>query len=445
MSRPLSRRRFLKSSAVSAAAAGFYLTGDAQLAYPQERSNNPMNKLNVALIACGGRAEGNLSGVQGENVVALCDPDDARAARSFGRYPNVQKFKDYRQMLDKQRDIEAVVVSTPDHTHAHASITAMRMGKHCYCEKPLTHDVWEARQMREIAAKHKVATQMGNQGTAADGLRQGAEVLRSGAIGNVSEIHLWTNRPIWPQNIIRPTEPEAIPPTLDWDQWLGTAPQRPYSSAYVPFKWRGWWDFGTGALGDMGCHTLNLAFMGLKLVPPTSIEADLATPLNPETGPMGCTITFEIPARENFTPCKLYWYERRMPPNELLNQLGNQKQPGSGCIIVGSKGKMYSPDDYGARWRLLPANEFEGYKPPAPSIPRSPGHHAEWIRACKGGPPAMSNFIDYASTLTELILLGNVAIRSQRKISWDTARMQVTDHPAANQFIRRSYRKGWEL
>jgi len=445
MSRSLNRRRFLQSSAVSAVAAGYYLTGDVRIASAQDRSNNPMNKLNVAMIACGGRAEGNLGGVRGENIVALCDCDDARAARSFNQFPNAPKFKDYRQMLDKQRDIEAVVVSTPDHNHAHASITAMRMGKHCYTEKPLTHDVWEARQMRETAAKHKVATQMGNQGTAADGLRQGAEVLRSGAIGSVSEIHLWTNRPIWPQNINRPTQPEAIPPTLDWDTWLGTAPERPYSAAYVPFKWRGFWDFGTGALGDMGCHTLNLAFMGLKLVPPTSIEADLATPLNPETGPMGCTITFEIPARENLAACKLYWYERRHPPAELLNLLGGQKPPGSGCIMVGTKGKMYSPDDYGARWRLLPEAAFQNYQAPAPSIPRSPGHHAEWIRACKGGPPAMSNFVDYASTLTEIILLGNVAIRSQRKISWDTARMQVTDHPAANQFIRRTYRKGWEL
>jgi predicted dehydrogenase len=438
MSRRQNRRQFLQTGAASAAAAGFWLTGGVTESFA--RQDDPMNKLNIALIGAGGRAEGNRDGVRRENIVAICDVDDARAANTFKQFPDAPKFKDYRQMLDKVRGIDAVVVSTPDHTHAHASILAMRMGKHCYCEKPLTHSVYEARLMRETAAKHKVATQMGNQGTSSNGLRQNVEIIRAGTIGDVREVHVWTNRPIWPQNITERPPAQPIPDGLDWNQWLGPAPERAYNRAYVPFAWRGWWDFGTGALGDMGCHTMNMPYMALNLGAPNSVEADLATPLNNETGPNGCTVTYEFPARGEMPACKLYWYERRQPPERLMM---GQKPTGSGALLVGSKGTLLCTSDYGDNFKLLPEGDFRDFRPPQPSLPRSPGHHAEWIRACKGGAAAMSNF-DYSGPLTEMVLLGNVAMRAQRKITWDSARM-TTDVPGAAQFLRREYRKGWEL
>jgi len=362
-------------------------------------------------------------------------------------------------MLDKQRDIQAVVVATPDHTHFHASASAIRMGKHVYCEKPLTHSVWEARQLRELAAKHKVATQMGNHGTSYSGLRYGVELIRSGIIGDVREVHVWTNRPIWPQNIDRPKARQDPPRTLNWDLWLGPAPERPYNGerqsnnqpTYAPFNWRGWWDFGTGALGDMGCHTMNLPFMALRLGAPSSVSADVQGKVNPETGPMGCTITYEFPARaaaaaQGGVPrpampaCRLMWYERRRPAAELLQGI----QPGgSGCIIVGSRGRIYTASDYGDGIQLLPTGEAREFRLPNPTMERSPGHHAEWIRACKGGTPAMSNFVDHAGQLTETVLLGNVAIRVGQRINWDSEKLQA-NVPAAAQYIRRPYRKGWE-
>jgi predicted dehydrogenase len=371
----------------------------------------------------------------------------------------VTKYTDFRQMLDKQKDIQAVVVATPDHTHFHASASAIRMGKHVYCEKPLTHSVWEARQLRELALKHKVATQMGNQGTSNNGLRYGVEIMRSGAIGEVREVHVWTNRPIWPQNVNRPAARQEPPKTLNWDLWLGPAPERPYNGerqankhpTYAPFNWRGWWDFGTGALGDMGCHTMNLPYLGLRLGAPSSISADVQGKVNAETGPEGCTITYEFPARAAeparegiprpaMPACRLMWYERRRPAAELLQGI---KPGGSGCLIIGSRGKIYTASDYGDNIQLLPSPDIRDYRLPSPAMPRSPGHHAEWIRACKGGPPAMSNFVDHSGQLTETVLLGNVAIRVGQRIVWDSAKLQA-NVAAAAQYIRREYRKGWE-
>ena len=441
MSGSINRRRFIQSTSVSAAAAGFWLTGGVTETSAQE----PANRLNVAIIGAGGRGSANVGGVAGENIVALCDTDDRQAAGVYKRYPNVPKFKDFRVMLEKQKDIQAVVVSTPDHCHFHASMTAIRMGKHCYTEKPLTHSVWEARQLKEAAAKHRVATQMGNQGTSGNDLRAGVEAIQAGAIGDVREIHLWTNRPIWPQNVNRPTAEQAVPAGLDWDVWLGPAPHRPYHADYVPFKWRGWWDFGTGALGDMGCHTMNLPYMALRLGAPSSVEADVQGAVHAETAPMGCTVTFEFPARGSMPPCKLYWYERRTPAADKLAILGNRKPGNSGCLMVGAKGTLYTPDDYGARWVLLPEANFANFQRPNATLPRSPGHHQEWIRACKGGAAAMSNFVDYAAGLTETILLGNVAIRVGRKFSWDSAALRATDCPQAAQYVRREYRKGWTI
>lgn len=439
MSRRVNRRQFLQAGSVSAAAAGFWLTGGVTEIRSAPGANE---RLNVAMIGAGGRADGNIGGVSGENIVALCDVDQNRARGMFNRYPNVPKYADFRVMLEKQKDIQAVVVSTPDHTHFHASAMAIRMGKHVYCEKPLTHSVWEARQLRELAAKHRVATQMGNQGTASPGMRTAVEIIRSGAIGEVREVHVWTNRPIWPQNINRPKERQEVPKTLNWDLWLGPAPERPYNSAYVPFRWRGFWDFGTGALGDMGCHTMNLPYMALRLGAPSSIVADVQGQVNPETGPEGCTITYEFPARgEGMPACRLMWYERRRPPAELLQGI---QTGASGCLLVGNKGKMYTASDYGDGTRLLPEADFREYRPPQPTLPRSPGHHAEWIRACKGGPPAMSNFVDYSGQMAETVLLGNVAIRVGQRVTWDSAKLQAVNLPSAAQYIRRPYRKGWE-
>jgi predicted dehydrogenase len=444
------RRDFLKTTTLAGTGAlaapwGFW-PREAQADEP--RRPGPNDRLNVAIIGAGGRGAGNLGSIAPtENIVALCDVDENRAAASYRRFPQVAKYQDFRVMLDKQRDIDAVVVSTPDHQHAVASAAAIRLGKHVYCEKPLTHDVWEARQLRELATKHRVATQMGNNGTAHSSLRTSVEIVRSGAIGDVRVVHIWTNRPIWPQNITQRPKGEEVPKTLNWDMWLGTAPQRPYNHAYVPFAWRGWWDFGTGAIGDMACHTMNMPYMALNLGAPTSIVADLATPLNPETAPLGCTVTYEFPGRRNLPPgqgelpaCRLLWYERRTPPMELFM---GEKPNVSGSLLVGTKGTLYSPGDNGNARVLLPRDSFRDYQTPKPTLPRSPGHHAEWIRACKGGPAAMSNF-DYSGPLTEMALLANVAIRAGERVTWDAVHLRAT--PAvAQRYIRREYRQGWTL
>jgi predicted dehydrogenase len=446
MRRRINRRHFLQSSGAAATAAGFWLTGG--LSESRAAQNTPNERLNVAFVGCGGQGGGNVNntaGVPGVNVVALCDVDDARAKGAFDRYPNVTKYKDFRVMLEKQKDIDAVVVSTPDNTHFHAALLAMRAGKHVYCEKPLTHDVWEARQLAETARQRRVATQMGNQGTSANGTREAAEILRSGAIGDVREVHAWTDRPgtYWRQgHTQRPKERPPVPPTLDWDKWLGPAPERPYSPAYVPFAWRGWWDFGTGALGDMGCHILNLTWMALRPGAPSSVVAEVDQPINNESPPNGALVTYEFPARDSRPAFTLKWYEVRRPPMELFE---GQRLTGGGSLFIGTKGKLYSNDDYGARYILLPRDQFESYRRPDPSLPRSPGHHAEWVRACKGGPAAMSNFPDYSGPLTEMVLLGNVAMKAGRRIVWDSAKLQCVDNADATRYLRREYRKGWEI
>ncbi len=444
MSRRLNRRQFVQASAVTATAAGYWLTGGVTESFA--RQNNPMNKLNIAFIGAGGRAEGNISGCTDENIVALCDVDSNRARTMFNRFANATKYSDWRVMLEKQKDIEAVVVSTPDHSHAIASITAMRMGKHCYTEKPLTHSVWEARQMAEVARAQRVATQMGNQGTSHDGFRSAVETIRAGAIGDIREVHVWTNRPgtYWRQgHRERPQDRPAVPPHINWDVWLGPAPERPYHPNYHPFAWRGWWDFGTGALGDMACHTMNMAFMALRLGAPSSVTAQCDQEINAESPPNGLIVTYEFPARGNLPACTLKWYEVRRPPMELLH---GEAMVGSGSLFVGAKGKIYSPDDYGARIVFLPRDQFPNQRAPAPTLPRVGGrHHQEWIRACKGGPAAMSNFVDHAGPLTETVLLGNVAIRTGRRIVWDSAKLQAIDVPAAAPFLRREYRKGWTI
>jgi predicted dehydrogenase len=442
------RREFLKNAGrTGAAGLGFWVTG-RQIGFGQEKSPNA--KLNIASIGTGGQGGHDMDSVgKSENIVALCDVDSKRLEEAGKKYPSAKKFSDYRKMLEEMaKEIDAVTVGTPDHHHAPASMMAMKLGKGVYTEKPLTHDVYEARMMRETARKMKVATQMGNQGTSGSNLRQSVEIVQSGAIGEVKEVHIWTNRPIWPQSpgITERPDPDPVPENISWDLWLGPAPERPYTKAYLHFKWRGWWDFGTGALGDMACHTANLPYMALKLGAPKTIHAE-SEPPNPETCPGWAKIVYEFPERPGFPACKVTWYEGKkdgkklLPPHDLLQ---GEKVNDSASLLVGSKGTLYSPDDYGGKSIWLPKEEYKDYKPPAPTLPRSPGHHAEWIRACKGGAPAMSNF-DYAGPLTEFILLGNVAIRAQKKLEWDAENMKCIGCPEADRYIKREYRKGWTL
>jgi len=455
------RRDFLKASTLAGggilvAETGFWPGSSSAAQTAQPKRPGPNDRLNIAIIGAGGQGGGNLGNVaRTENIVALCDVDVNRCWGALQARPNIPFYLDFRAMLDRQRNIDAVVVSTSDHQHAVASAAAIKLGKHVYCEKPLTHDVWEARQLKELATKHRVKTQMGNQGTSNNNLRTAVEIVRSGAIGPVREVHVWTNRPIWPQNIARRPAREDVRGGLHWDLWLGTAPNRPYNRAYCPFAWRGWWDFGTGAIGDMACHTMNLAFMALNLgvsghaAACTSIVADVAQAVNNETAPEGCTVTYEFPERPNLPPgegrlpaCRLLWYERRRPGMALFQ---GQQPSESGCLIVGAKGTLYSPSDYSGEYRLLPVENFRDYRPPAPTLPRVEGqnHHANWIRACKGGPDAVSNF-DYSGPLTEMALLGNVAIRAGQRVTWNAAELRATPD-VAQRFIRREYRKGWTL
>jgi len=436
MSRRINRRAFLKGAA--AGGFGFLALRDSRIAFGYEANE----KLNIAIVGCGGRGSGNIDGVAGENIVGLCDTNDNITAKAAERFPKARTFADFRVMLDRmEKEIDAVVVSTPDHTHAPASIMAMKMKKHVYCEKPLTHSIYEARMMRDVARANRVATQMGNQGTADSGLREAVEVVRSGAIGQVYEIHIWSNRPVWPQGLERPKETPPVPPELHWDLWLGPAPTRPYHPSYQPFNWRGWKDFGTGALGDMGCHTVNMPFMALDLRNPVAVEAEVFG-MTAETFPKQSVVRYSFPARGNLRALRLTWYDGGLkPPVELLE---GRDMPESGLIMLGEAGRFFSAGDYCGRYELLPAERFADYKKPEPSLPRSPGHHAEWIRACKGGEPAMSNF-DYASALTETVLLGNLAILTGEPIYWDAEGMRAVNCPKADRFINRPYRKGWTL
>ncbi|NLN75727.1 MAG: Gfo/Idh/MocA family oxidoreductase [Armatimonadetes bacterium] len=377
-----------------------------------------------------------------QNIVAICDTRDEVLAKLTNDFPDAKQYADYRRMLTKMRkQIDAVVISTPDHTHAIPAVMAMQMGMHVYCEKPLTHSIYEARVLRDAARKYKVATQMGNQGSALSGLRETVEVIKSGAIGQVRELHVWSNRPVWPQGVHRPKDTPPIPDNLHWDLFLGPAPKRPYHPDYQPFNWRGWFDFGTGAIGDMDCHTLNTAFRALDLVNPIVVKAK-SNDKTDESYPKSSVITYTFPQRGNLSPLKMTWYDGGLkPPADLLD---GRDLPGSGVVYIGEKGKIYSPDDYGAQYILMPEADFEGYKPPSPTLPRSPGHYAEWIRACKGGEPAFAEF-DFAAAITETLLLGNLAVITGEPIYWDPDNMKAINCPKADYWINRPYREGWSL
>jgi len=444
----MNRRRFLQGTA--AVSATSWLAGGVMIRAAEDKP-----KLNIGIIGAGGMGGGNHNGMLSENIVAVCDVDDNKTNEGLKRSPKAKSYRDFRVMLEKHgKELDAVVVSTPDHSHTMAATLAMTMGLHCYCEKPLTHDVYEARLMRLTASRNKakgggkLQTQMGNRGTAENGFRRGVEALRAGVIGNVKEVHIWSNRPIWPQGMTDRPKEESAPQNLDWDLWIGTAPMRPYGNGYHPFAWRGWWDFGTGALGDMACHTANLTFMGLKLGAPTSIEAQVPA-VSKEAAPKFCIIRYEFAARGELPPVALTWYDGGKKPSpevtDKIKQFANGKIPGSGAILIGDKGILFSPDDYGTRQSYTTPEAEEAAKKVEETLPRANGnHYKEFIAACKGEiPQAMSNF-DYAGPLTEFVLLGNVSLRVGSKINWDSENLKA-DVKGTDEFIRREYRKGWTL
>ncbi|MBC6951506.1 gfo/Idh/MocA family oxidoreductase [candidate division KSB1 bacterium] len=420
----------------------------------------PSDKLNIACVGVNGKGYSDIAGVATENIVALCDVDDVLMADAikwakkdnlphFEMMERASKYRDFRKMLDTEKSIDAITVSTPDHTHAIIALTAMRMGKHAFVQKPLTCTVQEARLLAQVAKEMKLVTQMGNQGHASEEARMINEWIADGAIGEITEVHTWTDRPIWPQGIARPLETPALPSTLDWDLWLGPAPFRPYHPAYAPFNWRGWWDFGTGALGDMGAHIIDHPYWALNLGLPETIQAS-STEFNDETFPLASTVHYTFPAREKMPAVKMTWYDGGLLPFrpeeiEESRRLGNQS---GGVIFVGSKGKLMcgilaeSP-------RLIPETKMKAYKLPPKTLPRSPGIYEEWIAAIKSGNGAQttSNF-EYAAQLTETMLLGNIAIRLADKnlaLKYDGRKMAFTNMPEANRHLTREYRAGWNV
>ena len=457
---PHSRRHFLKSATAAAVSS---------LAFPYVGNVLGANdRIQIASIGVGGKgdSDSNDAAKNGGTLVAICDVDLNTLDKKGAAYPQARKFQDFRKLLDEMgKDIDAVTVSTPDHAHGSAAIRAMSMGKHCFCQKPLTQTVHEARIMRRLAVEKKLATQMGNQGSAENGLRRAVEVIQAGVIGKPTELHVWSNRPLWPQGVDRPQGSDPVPANLDWDLWLGPAAFRPYKKgAYHTFAWRGWMDFGTGALGDMACHTVNMPFRALKLGYPSVVECELTSRAFPETYAKTSRIRFEFPERDGLPPLKFWWYDgnpgadiRPLRPDpdqskEIVATL--DKLPTSGALIVGDKGKLFSPDDYGSQFyvalkgeqKLTAGDKHEACVPVPQSIPRSPGHMQEWIRMIKDGTPAYSNF-DIAAYLTEIILLGCIAQRvgEGRRMEWDGPGMKSTNIPEASRFVKRDARPGWEV
>jgi predicted dehydrogenase len=406
---------------------------------------SPNEKLNIAAIGAGGKGNSDVAGCATENIVALCDPDEKRAERLFKQYPGVPKYKDFRQMLDREKSIDAVTVSTPDHMHGMASMWAMERGIHVYCQKPLTRTVWEARELTKAAAKYKVATQMGNQGYSIEGTRECCEIVWSGDIGNITEVHAWTNRPVWPQGPEVKVETAPVPPTLDWDAWLGIAREREYSPAYLPHNWRGFFDFGCGALGDMACHILGAPNWALLLTAPTSVECVRQEGTSAHMFPKQSIVRFDFPARGSMPPVKVFWYDGGlMPPRPEGVPEGEKLGDGNnGSLFLGDKG-ILTTGEYGQRTRLLPEARMKEYKLPPPLLTRSPGHYRDWIRACKGGTPACSDF-SVAGPFTEWILLGVIALRVPGKLEWDAARMRFTNNNEANKYLKPEIRKGWKF
>jgi predicted dehydrogenase len=432
VSHQTSRRDFLRNAALTG--AGVWIATNS---WAQDQS--PNEKVNFACVGVGGKGDSDTADAgKFGNVVAICDVDDGTLNKAAQKYPNAKKFNDFRKMFDEMgKQIDAVTVSTPDHCHAVVAAMAMKLGKHCFCQKPLTHTLWEARRLGEIAKEKKVATQMGNQGTADGGLRAMAARIRAGMLGTVKEMHIWTDRPIWPQGGER-SAPKEVPTNLHWDLWLGPAPERPYGDNYHTFAWRGWWDFGTGAIGDMACHTVNMAFMGLDLRNPIAVQAETSGH-NKDSYPKWSIITYEFDALPTRPALKMVWYDGgKKPPAELLDGMAPAQ---SGSLLIGEKDKLYTPGDYGGGGKLLSGEEF-----PEATYPQSPGHFAEFVRAIKGGEPAMSNFPNYAAPLTETALLGNLAVWAEgKKIEWDSKHLRAKNMPELDSMIKPKYRSGYSI
>jgi predicted dehydrogenase len=473
--RDVSRRGFLMSSAAAAGAiaacglasaqtppsanapATTQATTSAAAAPKPKKEKKPLvttktkySAINVAVIGVDGRGRANLEALvsAGANIVALCDIDSNKLARPLSELPGTRGYADFRELIDKeQKNIDAVLVATPDHTHAPAAMMAIKHGKHTYCEKPLTYDIYEARMLTEAARKAGVKTQMGNQGMAVDSMRRQVEYIRSGLVGAIKEVHVYTNRPIWPQGGHTPKTVAEVPKNINFDLWLGPAPARPYhvndknESVYLPFKWRGWWDFGTGALGDMACHLMNTAYWALNLVNPTNIEA-ISSGRTDVQAPDWSVIQWHFPELNGRAPVKVFWYDGSMlPPSNVMK---GKPFPGdhNGVVFVGEKGNIaaaYMGDPF-----FVDDQQQKDFKPPEKTIPRSIGHHEEWLEAILGGPDAYSNF-DHAGPLTEMVLLGNLTVRTGRPIEWDVAKMKVTNDREAQKYVRREYRHGWTL
>ncbi|MGD8786890.1 MAG: Gfo/Idh/MocA family oxidoreductase [Phycisphaerales bacterium] len=443
----ISRRQFMGGAA---AVAAFTIVPRYVLGANGRSSAN--EKLNIAGIGVGGRGANDLEAVESENIVALCDVDWDRAKGTFNRYPRAKQYKDFRRMLEKEgRNIDAVVIGAPDHIHAPAAIMAMKMGKHVYCEKPMAHTIYEARRMAEVARETGVVTQMGNQGHGGEGLRLTYEFIHDGAIGKVREVHVWTDRAgvpggraWWPQGVGRPKDTPSVPGTLDWDLWLGPAAWRPYHRDYVPFNWRGWFDFGCGALGDMAVHNADPAFFCLDLDAPIAVEAETSE-VNNETFPKWSIITYYFPAKGNRPKVKLVWYDGGKLPKRPPELEASRRMGGNGILFIGDKGKLLGPSHAGAP-RLIPESRMKEYGKPPQMLARSIGHHKEWIQACKDNNPkgALGGF-EYSGPFTEALLVGNLAVRLSRKIEWDTKTMRATNAPEADNYITKFYRVGWSI
>ena len=441
----LTRRRFLKASST---AIPLFTIAPSRVFGANER-------LNIAAVGIGGIAKQNIKACANENIVALCDVDSKKAGPVFDAYPAAARYTDYRLMLEKQQDMDAVIIGTPDHTHAVIAMAAMQAGKHVYCQKPLAHTVVETRKLTEAARDAKVQTQMGNQGHSAEGIRLVREWIQSGSIGDVKEVHAWTDRPDsggWWSNFAArelPQQVEAVPASLDWDLWLGPAAEQPYHRTYHPFGWRAWLDFGTGALGDMGCHILDPACWALDLVDPVRITAEVKH-ARPELAgvahPIAAKVTYEFGQRGNLCPMKLVWhdgtYEVPRPP--MLEP--GRKLPESGALIFGEKETIMHGSHGASGLRIIPEVRMQNFERPEKTLPRvKGGHEKDWIRACKDGIPASSNFADYGGQLTEMVLLGVIAQRMPGvTLRWNAEKMEF-DNKEANQYLHKTYRDGWAL
>jgi len=504
MAQHFTRRHFFFGSLLAGAipSGGFGSTPSLlRLGY-----RSPNEKLNIASIGAGGQAASDLTNCASENIVALCDVDDKQAERKFSEYEKAPKYKDFRKMLDKEKGIDAAIVTIPDFMHATAAMWCMERGKHVYVQKPLTRTIWEARRLMEAANKYKVATQMGNQGYSNEGTRQVAEIIWSGEIGNVTEVHAWTDRPMWPQGLTQIPAPTPAPDTLDWDLWLGGAAARPFTTGgdgypndwgyfYQPFNWRGFFDFGCGAIGDMACHILGAANLALRLGAPTGVECVKKEGVSEFMFPKKSVLRYDFPARGNMGPVTLFWYDAMtetpeipgVPKGEYLGDLPSRGGRGgrggrgagrggappqaptgfvgqvfdvdnfeavrqdpnavipkpNGSVFIGDKG-ILTTGTYGGATRLIPVEKMKDYKFPPQLLTRSPGHHFDWIRACKGGDPACSNF-NVAAPFVEWMLLGVIALRVPGKIEYDPVKMRITNNADANKYLKPVFRKGWSF